>query len=196
MFQSEGVESGSAGETSTISFTLFVLGFSVIYFIIVLSSELILGLGMCQKLCKKKVEKLASKMETAIAQDEARDETMGAGDEIEFSANLMHLKRHSANPVAEKAGQDALRELDRSQQTIERLQAEVRELKKKIQAANLKGFGNSRASGRKQPSSHRGQAAPSARGKMKKTFAQQNGSAGDSMVDVKTGIAEENHETV
>merc|ERR1712054_576923 len=84
-------------------------------------------------------------METGQSNDEQTITTHES--EIEFSANLMHLKRASANPVAEKAGQDALRELDRSQQTIEQLQAEVRELKKKIQAQNLKGF-HSAASGK------------------------------------------------
>merc|ERR1719335_1758311 len=38
MFNSDGVKQGSAGEKSTISFTLAVLGFSILYFFVVLIS--------------------------------------------------------------------------------------------------------------------------------------------------------------
>merc|ERR1712100_21814 len=163
MFNSQGVEVGSAGETSVISFTLTVIGFSVLYFFIVLFSELVLGLDMCKTVCQARSSKFAAKLTET---DEERDQVSNVqDDEIEFSSNMLH-KRMSSNPVAEKAGQDAMRELGTAHETIEQLQSEVRELKKKMQAASLKGYtGNS---SRKKV---RGQSTR----KMKKTFSQKDG---------------------
>lgn len=168
MFNSQGVAVGSAGETSVISFTLTVIGFSVLYFFIVLFSELVLGLDMCKTVCQARSSKFAAKLTET---DEERDQVSNVqDDEIEFSSNMLH-KRMSSNPVAEKAGQDAMRELGTAHETIEQLQSEVRELKKKMQAASLKGYTGSASSGRK-----KGRGASTR--KMKKTFSQKDGAEG------------------
>jgi len=168
MFNSQGVEVGSAGETSVISFTLTVIGFSVLYFFVVLFSELILGLDMCKTVCHARSSKFAAKL-TETEDDRDQINAMQE-EEIEFSSNMLH-KRMSTNPVVEKAGQDAMRELGTAHETIEQLQSEVRELKKKMQAASLKGYTGGASSGRKKV---RGASTR----KMKKTFSQKDGAEG------------------
>eukprot|EP00937_MAST-01D_sp_MAST-1D-sp2_P003135 g3135.t1 len=140
MFNSDGFQPGSDAESGTQAFTLFVLIFSIIYFMVVLSSELIIGLDVCKGVCRKKMDKFATKLADAEPTTEVDNKMSRADSEIEFAANMMHHVGGASNPAAEQAGQDAMRELGTAHATIEQLQAEVRDLKKKMQAAQLKGY--------------------------------------------------------
>jgi len=168
MFNSDGLTRGSAGEESTTAFTLFVLSFSILYFCLVLGSELVIGLDACKTVCGKNAELLATKLGEGIDKEEERDGMERHGSEIEFSTNTLLGKRTSVNPVAQKAGEDAMRELGTAHETIEQLQSEVRELKKKMQAASLKGYTGGNAGSRKK-------VTKTSNRKMKKTFGQQEG---------------------
>jgi hypothetical protein len=192
MFNSDGFEKDSAAETSTVAFTLFVLIFSILYFIAVLVSELVIGLDVCQGLCRKKLDKFATKLNEGQGdnQEGERDPMARHGSEIEFNTNALLSKRASTNPVASKAGQDAMRELGTAHETIEQLQSEVRELKKKMQAASLKGYTGT-SSRKKVKNSTR---------KMKKTFSQRDGGEGGDIelptpvANPAAAVAEDHHE--
>merc|ERR1712086_77476 len=77
------------------------------------------------------------------SKDEEEDDEEDGG--VVFTDNASVSKRLSTNPLNDptQGGGASTAELRQAHETIEQLQSEVKELKKKVQANALKGYGGS-----------------------------------------------------
>jgi hypothetical protein len=139
MFQSKQVTPGSPALLGLTSVAMLIIAVSITYFLLVVTSEIVIGLGLF-KGGNGKGKELSEK-------DEGEQDGFDEDDSgVVFSDNSILSggnKRPSMNPLVSSdggAGGSSAVELHQAHETIEQLQSEVKELKKKVQANVLKGY--------------------------------------------------------
>jgi hypothetical protein len=168
MFQSKQVTPGSSVLLTLTSCTLAIMVSSICYFFFVVFHEIVTGLGLKQK-------KKGGADEKSDAKEEEEEEDDGA---MVFADNAILAKNGTQNPLAGpeagKGGASA-KELSDAMESIQQLQSEVKDLKKKLQANALQSY-NSGSSKKVRGGTAAGGHAHSKRGeKTKKAFGQSQG---------------------
>jgi hypothetical protein len=165
MFQSKQVTEGSAVQGTLAACVLTIIAVTITYFFSVVGHEVATGLGCGHFL--KKGGKAAADEKGDLSKKLAEDEDEDDGT-ITFSDNAIMKGTQQGNPLTAGDSGASSQELNEALDTIQQLQSEVLELKKKVQAMSLKSFSSST---KKKPGAHHRTGGAGA-GKTKKKFGQ------------------------
>merc|ERR1711907_162231 len=183
MFQSETIKPGTKFELGLTLWTYLVVGFSVVFFVVVVGTEIFVGLGICDSGKARKLLGVDGNEDSSDSDEE---------DEIQFEHNTAASAK--TNPMFDGAvaglaskqhvsARDVKQREDSFQNTIKDQKAEIRRLKQESAKNALGGNGGEQSFGYAQktssknvlhPAPHHRHAPTSARGAVART-AQQPG---------------------
>ena len=132
MFSSDGL--AQAPRKSLTYFVMTIVICSILYFVSVLMTELVIGLGLWKPKEKKKPE-----------EDEAADKQVEAEDVIQFAAPAANPMHDGRGSIMAGGGDNSglLMQTKQQQEAIEQQQAEIARLKKANRVAQLQGYNSS-----------------------------------------------------
>jgi len=162
MFQSAQVDEGSGQGYAILVIVMLIIICSIMYFTAVLLTEILIGLGVGETIIKLffKEKKGGVDDKDNLSENDSLERTRAESEVIMM-----------ANPTAAGGGGDyedggaSATDLKQAHQTIQQLQNELKDLKKKVQTQTLKGYNSSKKNmGKKKTTA-------------KKTFAGNDGTA-------------------